>query len=422
MYRRIHNVNVLSGALLLGVLIVACGKSPTDSEVTVSSGRLAVRAQVAATALAKTAGVMETAADSLIVEVSASDMKTVRSSLVIENGTPVLIDTLSGIPAGNDRVVTIWTVDKNGAVLHRDSAGSHTVQILPNATAQIFAKLKATAGSIYLQIANVPDTVDSVVAVFTSSDGSGVWSTKVKRSVKVFIAIDNIPDSTRGILKVSGVDSLNDTVYQASTELLFSIANPSVVNLEFHTLPGLIDLGITIEQAPATLVSSNMGAYSGDRVESGELLISEIMYASNDSEYVEIFNPGATPVVFDTLLIDVDGVCKSVANVTVQSMGYYTIGRRALPWTLVAMSPVSFLDLSQNGNWITLRNKNKQMIDRVAFVGITNALEWPNVTGKKSIILNSGALSASANNIGRNWSEATVLISGSTTQFGTPGF
>jgi hypothetical protein len=62
------------------------------------------------------------------------------------------------------------------------------------------------------------------------------------------------------------------------------------------------------------------------------------------------------------------------------------------------------------------------MLDRVVFTGVNNSLEWPNVTGKRAIILDTSAYTVTKNNFGRNWSTATTLISGSASQYGSPGF
>jgi hypothetical protein len=95
-------------------------------------------------------------------------------------------------------------------------------------------------------------------------------------------------------------------------------------------------------------------------------------------------------------------------------------GRRLLPWCDVAHSVASALDLSSTGNWITLRSKTGAIIDRVIFAGGSNALEWPNVSGKQAIVLDSGINDAQANNFGRNWHAATTLIAGTASQYGTP--
>jgi hypothetical protein len=86
----------------------------------------------------------------------------------------------------------------------------------------------------------------------------------------------------------------------------------------------------------------------------------------------------------------------------------------------MASAVASALDLSSNGNSITLRTKSGQVIDRVMFAGGSNNLEWPVVSGKQSIVLDTTITDAAANNFGRNWRAATTLISG-TTQSGTPG-
>lgn len=410
----------ISGSVLVCILL-ACGNAPVSSQST-ATGNLEIRAQVISAVLSKVKKATQTSFDSLVVEISAADIKPIHHALKIVNSRPVLTDTILNIPPGNQRIVKIWTVDKFGVVIHQDTGKQHSIQISPNATTLISTNLIPAVGSIYLQIGDIPDTVDSVVAVFTESGTNVIWSSRVKRSPKVFLSLDNIPNGTRGIVGVFGIGSGGDTLYRAVTELTFDITRVGIVNLAFQSFPGSVALNLTIIQPSITLISGKMGQVETDTVEMGGVLITEIMYAANDSEYIEIYNTRSENVVFDTLILEIDGSSKVVTNVSFAPNGYYVIGRRALPWGESAISPVSFLDLTSNGNWVTIRSKDKTMLDRVAFTGMSNTLEWPNVTGKRSIILDTSAYSVTKNNFGRNWISAATLISDSVSQYGTPGF
>jgi hypothetical protein len=402
-------------------ILILCGNTPVSPD-RVERGNLEISAQVISQALEKVKKTAQTSFDSLIVEVSAADFKTMHHALKVVNSRPVMTDTIANIPAGEQRSVKIWTVDKSGFEIHQDTATMRTIQIKSNETTQVSAYLIPTVGSIYLQIGDVPDTVDSVVAVFTESGTSVSWSSRVKRSTKVFLSLDNIPNNTKGTVGVFGIGPAGDTLYRAVTELTFDITRVGIVNLAFQSFPGSVALNLTIIQPSITLISGKMGQVETDTIEMGGVLITEIMYASNDSEYIELYNTNPTAVVFDTLILDIDGSSKNIINVSFAPNGYYTIGRRALPWVQSSISPVSFLDLTSSGNWVTVRSKDKTMLDRVAFTGVSNTLEWPNVTGKRSITLDTSAYSVTKNNFGRNWISATTLIPSSTSQYGSPGY
>ena len=402
-------------------MMIACGNIPVSS-VETDTGSLEIRAQVISAVLQKVKKAAQTSFDSLIVEITASDFKTIHHSLKIINSRPVITDTVFNIPAGSQRIVKIWTVDKFGTIVNQDTSIQHSIQINPNSITTISTNLIPAVGSIYLQIADVPDTVDSVAAVFTESGTHVSWRTQVRRSPKVFLSLDFIPNNTRGVVSVYGIGPLGDTLFRAATELVLDITRFGVVNIAFKSFPGGIALNLKIVQPASTLVSGKMGSIESDTVELGGILITEIMYAANDSEYIELYNTKPESVVFDTLIVDIDGASKAVANVSFAPNGYYVIGRRALPWVQSAISPVSFVDLTPTtGNWVIIRSKDKSMLDRVAFIGTSNSLEWPYSTGKRSIILDTSAYSVNNNNFGRNWISATTLIPGSPSQYGTPG-
>jgi hypothetical protein len=175
------------------------------------------------------------------------------------------------------------------------------------------------------------------------------------------------------------------------------------------------------------VVSGNIGSAKTVAWETGRLIISEIMYNANDSEYAEIYNPSGYTYA-DSLILEIDGICRPLGVVTIQAKEFFIIGRRSLPWADVYPSSSSALDLSSGGNWICLRAKagTDTVMDWVAFCGGSNSQEWPNLgTAKKSIILDSCTADPLYNNYGRNWTTAQTIISQSypsvsTAQYGTP--
>jgi len=403
---------------LCSLLFSSCGNMPSSGSQD-ETGTLEIHSLVVANGLAKSLAKLATTCDSLIVEVSGADMGVLRYSKLFDLSQPVHRDTLSRIPAGTNRQVTVYTVDKAGSVIQMDSVGHHSIRIDPNSTTQLNVVLIPAMGSIYLQLENIPTSIDSIIASFTADDKT-VWSVRAKRSSKLYLSIDKIPNNTHGFLYVAAVDSLKDTLFGASKEFTFNAVSMQNISLNFTATPGQIILSMTVVLPGVVSASGNIALPESSVVESGDLIITEIMYAANDSEYIEVYNPKGTDQVFDSLYFDIDGTYRLFTSIAVPARSVFVFGRRLLPWCDVALSVASALDLSSTGNWITLRAKNGSIMDRVIFTGGSNTLEWPNVSGKQAIVLDGNVNDAQTNNFGRNWHAATTLISGTTSQYGTP--
>ncbi len=390
-----------------------------SSDLKDETGALEIHSLVIANGLGKSLAKLATTCDSLIVEVSGADMGVLRFSKPFDMYQPVHSDTLSRIPAGTDRQVRVWTIDRTGAMIHSDTVSHRSIRIDPNSTTQLTVVLVPAAGSIYLQLENIPTGVDSILASFIA-DNKTTWNVRSKRSSKLYLSLDKIPNGTHGILYVTAVDSLKDTLYAATKDLTFNAGSMQNISLTFTTTPGKMTMSMTVVLPGVVSATGNIAAPESSVVESGDLLITEIMYAANDSEYIEVYNPKGTDQVFDSLYFDIDGTYRLFTNITVPSQKTFVFGRRLLPWCDVAHTVLSALDLSSTGNWITLRSKTGAIIDRVIFTGGSNALEWPNVSGKQAIVLDGNVNDPQANNFGRNWHAATTLIPGTASQYGTP--
>ena len=279
------------------VLFLFCGDYPSSPES--KNGSLVIRAQILQSNLAKASESMLTTYDSVVVVVSASDIGTMRRSKKITSGEFLFTDTFPGIPSGSNRKITVTTVDKSGFKVHVDSVGSRTVRIYPGSVSDVNAVLVPAVGSIYLQIAGIPTSVDSIFASFVSKDTS--WVVHTGRNTRVFISIDKIPNKTKGTLYVSGVGPGGDTIYTASRDLTFNALSNSSVTLEFKGLPGNLSLNLSIYDPGITLVSGSMDGLNIADTESGILFITELMYKVDKAEYVEIYNPGTDSLFLDTL-------------------------------------------------------------------------------------------------------------------------
>jgi hypothetical protein len=310
-------------------------------------------------------------------------------------------------------------VDKAGAVIHIDSIAHKGIRIDAQNVTPLTVMLIPAVGSIYLQLENIPTSVDSVFATFASS-GSQPWVVRAKRASKMYLSLEKIPHSTHGVLNVAAVDSKLDTLYVASNELTFNACTMENIVLNFSTAPGQLSFAMGVVMPGITNVSGSIAIVDTQMIETGELLIAEIMYAANDSEYIEVYNPGESDRSYDTIFVDLDGTKRLFTGITVAAKKTVVFGRIILPWTDVCHTTTGALDLSGSGNWITLRGKDGRILDRVIFTGGSNAQEWPNVSGKRAIVLDTTINDAKLNNFGRNWKSATDLISGTNTQYGTP--
>lgn len=361
--------------------------------------------------------VLATYADSLIVEISASDIDSIRWRTRVTQGT-VIKDTVPNIPAGRNRRVNIYTKDRNGIIIHMDSMRNRSVEIIQNTNNIINVTLIPAAGSIYFQIANVHTSVCSLFVSFVSAGRT--WEKRVSRSLKLFVSLDNIPHGTTGTVYFIAVNSAGDTIYQASSRAAINALNVSQLNLDFQLNPGNIDMNLILRDPGVSLVSINM-TEPDTTIEKGTIFITEILYDSPDSsEYIEIFNPSSSAITIDTLIIDVDNTLRKIDNVSIDPHGFYIFGRKSYSWVNRVFEPRSHLDLSQNGNQIAIREKDSSLIDQVIFAGGSNTLNWPNTGDNRAIVLDSIKYNASMNNFGRNWLVANSIIEATDSLFGSP--
>jgi len=422
----IHMVKQVAGSVIAGLIMIttisSCGKLPVGVERR-QTGSVEVQVEIAGGAggLNKISRACRVQFDSLVISVQGDDMEPVRISRPVDLQQLFVLDTFTSIPAGTHRLIRIVTVNKIGEVVHEDSAGERDITIEPNMVAVLPVTLIPVKGSIYLQLANIPTSVDSIKAEFRSSAGES-YSAAVKREPKVFISIDGIDHNTSGSLMVAGISGDGDTLYYAEKEMTVNATALSAVDLVFNETPGGLGMSIHLILPGATLVTASMGSSIENMVENGKLIITEVMYAANDSEYIEIYNPDQnSPVHYDSLIIELDGKERLFQNIQVGAGEYLVIGRISLPWVDLACEVKSWLDLSSNGNMIILKTPDGTVLDRVFFTGGTNQLEWPKVSGKQSIVLSADAFSVEDNNFGRNWRCADSNVADGTSQMGSPG-
>lgn len=209
----------------------------------------------------------------------------------------------------------------------------------------------------------------------------------------------------------------------AGASMLLKTANQNAVdnndgnNWCVSTSPyGDGDLGTpgAVNDACAVVATCNLGV--------GDIIITELMrdpvaVGDNDGEWIEIYNPGSTDVDLEGVILkDAGTESHTIASsVIVPAMSYVVLGRNG--------------DVSMNGNvplayvytGISLANGDDEVIFECNGVVIDSVYydgTYPSPSGA-SMNLDSGQISAMANDNGANWCASTTPMSSG--DMGTPG-
>jgi hypothetical protein len=417
-----RSVAVGAALVTMQLVMASCMNNPSTNGIT-GVGSLELWVSVTKPqgqgVLAKESGAMATIWDSCVVKISAPDMDTLDTTFRFSPLEPYGSVSLDDVPAGKQRTVEVFTKTKANLVVHVS-----TPQVVDISAAEkkvLDFRLVPTLGSIYIDLTNIPTSIKRVCAAF------GGLSSCEDRATKLYLSIDNIPDRTSDSLVVQGTDSSGAVLYRSTLWLVFSVARDTTLATQFCRISTNVSLTISAQFPGATVVSGFVGNARTIACETGRLIISEIMYNANDSEYIEVYNP-STAAYADSLFVEIDGTCRPLGVVAIQPKGFFVVGRRSLPWADAFPSLSSALDLSSGGNWLCLRSRasGDTVQDWVSFTGSSNNQEWPNLgSAKKSIVLDSLSTDPGYNNYGRNWAAAQTMISAgypgiSTGQYGTP--
>ncbi|KMQ51742.1 hypothetical protein CHISP_1238 [Chitinispirillum alkaliphilum] len=406
--------------LLLPLLFLVCGHDIVTHD-NLTGGSIEFRIIVQQTPLAKTAAPNKSFFDSLIVEISG-DFGQMREARRIDLLRPTIIDTIGGIPPGTTRQVRVWTVNQSGDTVHIDTEEYRTVRIERGLVSQVDVELIPALGSIYIQLTTIPNSIDSIFASFTSFKDQRVWEKRVERIPRVFIALDNIPHNTKGMLSLIATGKEKaDTLFFAEEELTVSARSLSESSIQFFSAKGYIMVSAELILPGVTLISSSLNSNAFLREETGEVIITEIMYAATNSEYIEIYNPGESEVYFDTLFVELDGTAWVHTEISIPPHSYFVIGRKEMPWADTWHSNTAAVNLVGTGGEIIIMNKDSTVLDRVVYSPGSAGLEWPVISGRRSLELNREYYSARANNFGRHWFASVTEIENSG-MFGTPGY
>ncbi|MBD3347014.1 MAG: hypothetical protein GF401_18320 [Chitinivibrionales bacterium] len=429
-------MNYLRTALLVWVAgFAGCAVSPMNPDIT-DPAQVTVRVRTRASTLSKQQATLETTWDSLVVRMVAHDMDTIRQAFPL-TPTGIASQTLEKVPAGSERIIEAWTVNSDGLIIH-DKARD-TICLAPNQHATVNLILEPARGSIYIDLFEIPTSVESVYAAFFVAGGA-TYSTVVPRSSKTFAGIDNIPYGQTGTLYIAGITDAGDTIGGAwrRDNLVFAAKN-TTIEASFVNV-GTVGLDVTINSSQVTLVrgilDSTVSLPDEQRSSENLLVISEIMFTAGSGadascDYIEIHNPAAVPVSLDSLIIDISGSRKYFTAVDIAAGEYYVVANRAAGvagWIDSGwVDDTCSFDLYSTSNWVTLYRRDCGVdlpVDWVAYENDDNIQGWPKLSSsaKTSIVLDSLPADTEYNNYGTNWREAVSEIWCDGTRYtGTPG-
>ncbi len=432
-----RSVSVLTTLLTLALpLLCACGKDPGDPvkpdggeygmlEVCVRMVNQPLMKAAARDGADAVAAAAQTVAENVVVEISGGDLSPTLIKTKLDPSRSTMIDTVKKVPVGEGRRISVWAVNKEGVKTHVDTVEYRYVDVEKAKVTRIYATLIPSAGSIYIHINGLETSIGTVHASFTSRDGESVFQNNVKRDSHTFLSIDNIPHELDGILRVSLVDKQGDTVKIATNEFVFDARRDNLFDLQFIENSGMLGMNAVLYAPGVTIAAYDFEKPAPNVVETGELIITEIMFSAGDDNYIELYNPKDAPVSFDTLAVEVDKSVCYFPNVSVGKNGYFVIGRKPLPYSDASANSTGSMPIVSTGNWITVRHgRTGAVLDRVICGGANTAVGWPAGTssgGKKSVELNKDKYGTAENNYGKNWSAADQLIAGATNVYGTPG-
>lgn len=354
----------------------------------------------------------------LVVIVSADDMDTVRDTFDIAMAQQYTVGTITGIPPGDNRLVTAWTLNDSNIIVHEGSVSNIT--LTSGEIETIPLTLFPICGSIYINLAKLPDDVEVVTASFRWDDDT--VSVAENKSGLMYLSLDYIPDSTFGTLTVSGLNAADSVLYSDSVSFTYYVNRDTTISIQFIADPSGLNMEVTVIKSGVTLISGFMGSSTLTGPETGPLYISEIMYyAVGDSDYIEIHNPMSNTVTINELLLEVVSTStisrKTFYNVSIPANDFFVIGDSDAPsdWTDTTVT----LDLPTTGRWIILRNAaDSSIIDWISYMG--SGQDWPEKANNYAIVLDSLTTDVTYNNYGKNWLKAITEIDTSH-HYGTPG-
>ncbi len=406
-----------------------CGLQTTQPS-TPSTGSLHLFIRIKAPALAKASNVAATSWSNIIIQVTGSDMAAINDTVSVSVTHSVKTCTLSAIPSGSNRTVTVWSVNAaTGDTIHTPASNSVTIGA---GSTSLSVTLTPAKGSMYLSLFDLASDIDSVHAAFTAS--ATTWQAGAKDVAgRVNINLDYIPHNTSGTLTIKAYNAAGVELpgYTYTRALTFLASADTTITPSWQTLFGSLQLDVAPAMPGVFFITGTMNSarMAVDSIEAGVCYISEIMASSNEEEFIELYNPTSSTVTYDTLYLGLSGRATwyLLEGVSIPADSFYVITADSASYTNTRISTLA-TSLSGAGGSLWLRAKDSTLIDVVTFPGETEDvnLGWPNISSSAatSMVLDSlPQAGVRYNNYGKNWSAAVTTYTGSDagSKKGTPG-
>jgi len=355
----------------------------------------------------------------LRVIISAENMDTILYRHDITPADLIIEDILiSDIPPGQDRMVSVRSENENGTIIH--SADVQQVDLDEGEQRSLQFTLQPDKGSLYFSIR--PETsVDTIICSFATADT--LYIDTIRADSKVFHAIDNISHGATGEVKIVLIEN-GTPVDSVSSALQFDVMNAKQVHFVIEPDVSAVSLNISLIEPAATLLTANFREKTDyAREETGRLLISEIQYAVNEQEYIEIYNPGNDTTINELVILKDGAAARLSESIFIASEAFLVVGVSEQPWVdSVPATGASNLNLAgTGGNWLVLMGENDLVFDWIAVAAGNNDLHWPPATHGSIYLDKLSGIDAAYNNFGENWLLAHEQIPNSTDLLGNPG-
>ena len=355
----------------------------------------------------------------LFIKLSSEGSDIQTDTFQVSSNQQLISHTLA-VMSGKNYVIEAWTTGSLNRKVHYGKKSLSPLQKVSGEIVNLI--LEPCCGSIYIPLANVPKSVDSIFAYFTTASDTFFSAIKCSGNNEA-LSIDYIPDGMLGKLTVILKDQNKNCIASAEKEFRFDAKKNMTIQLNFTQTSEKMTLSLTIVMHGVTVVLLNFDTTEVLKKEQGGLIISEIhYYAQGDSDYIELYNPSDREFKADSLQILVIGGSSStntktvLYDIAIAPESFYVIGNGTAPMTWVSTN--ASLKLSSSDKWIVIRRNETEVLDIVTYM--SGVCEWPSKKSKYSIVCDSLLNDPEYNNYGRHWHLAKTAIDASD-HWGTPG-
>lgn len=355
--------------------------------------------------------------------------------------------SINRIPAG-------VSVHVAASIFSEDSirilTGSVATDIPAGETTMVQIDLEPLYGYLIVSLENVPEQADSAHITVSGPSMESIESPLTLESVITDIPFDTIidndtiydtlryyfildtieyiPTGPGKTVQAHIFNAIDSILYQLQGTVNISEGANTLSTLEVTASPSSVSLSVTIPEfsvagAGASILGSNLN-------ETGELILSEIMYNSQNSEgseWLEILNTRDSAISLKDYAVSFDSDTIYLPDISLESGAFYVMGETDSAFVdtnigsfTLSNSGIYAIDIIDTAD--TADTADNYLSDRVQLKFDDN-LGWPGSENGVSIVLNETARTAQANNSGLAWALAADTIPGTDpVELGTPGY